>query len=134
MGSNVLAGNISDWMHVTGINTAARKHDPQSLRHSLATNLLKLNEWLPVISEILGHKSTESTMVYLRVDIDILRQCALDVPFVPFSFYKYQFTIISYYGEHLSFRRPTGGRISKTSTVCIQILRHFVPLNDKCIN
>lgn len=34
---------------------------------------------LPVISEILGHSSTETTMTYLRVDIDQLRNCALEV-------------------------------------------------------
>lgn len=88
LGSNVLAGNIGDWMRAAGINMVGRKHGPHSLRHSLATNLLKSNESLPVISEILGHKNTESTMIYLRVDMDLLRQCALDVPFVPSSFYQ----------------------------------------------
>ena len=35
--------------------------------------------------------------------------------------------------SYLSFRRPTGGRISKTSSVCIQILPPFSRLNDKRI-
>jgi site-specific recombinase XerC len=35
---------------------------------------------LPVISEALGHSNTESTKIYLRIDIAALRQCALDVP------------------------------------------------------
>ena len=33
---------------------------------------------LPLISDILGHVSTDSTAVYLKVDIDRLRECALN--------------------------------------------------------
>ena len=50
-----------------------------ALRHSLAGRLLKNRIPLPVISEILGHLSTETTMAYLRVDIEQLRNCALEV-------------------------------------------------------
>ena len=71
-----------------GIDFTDRKTGPHALRHSLATNLLGANATLPVISEILGHSSTESTKTYLRVNMDLLRQCALDVPFVPSSFYE----------------------------------------------
>lgn len=84
---SLLGKNIMDWMRAAGINTASRKHGPHSLRHSLATNLLKSQESLPVISGILGHTNTDSTMVYLRVDLNLLHQCALDVPFVPSVFY-----------------------------------------------
>jgi site-specific recombinase XerD len=86
--SNVLASNIAKAMRTAGIDSSKRKHGPHTLRHSLASNLLKVNETLPVISEILGHSSTTSTMTYLRVDINQLRRCALDVPFVPSTFYS----------------------------------------------
>lgn len=49
-----------------------------SLRHTLATRLLAENTPLPIISDILGHADTDSTAVYLKVDIDQLRRCALD--------------------------------------------------------
>lgn len=78
---------ITDYMRLADIGFQERKHGPHSLRHSLATNLLRSNEPMPVISEILGHSSTESTMCYLRVDFNQLKQCALDVPCVPSSFY-----------------------------------------------
>ncbi|GHV59643.1 hypothetical protein FACS1894182_14040 [Bacteroidia bacterium] len=78
---------ISDYFRIAGVSFTNRKHGPHALRHSLASNLLKSNETLPVISGILGHSSTETTMEYLRVDMDLLKQCALDVPFVPSSFY-----------------------------------------------
>ncbi|GHS92035.1 hypothetical protein FACS1894203_3890 [Bacteroidia bacterium] len=78
---------ISEYFRIAGVSFTNRKHGPHALRHSLASNLLKSNETLPVISGILGHSSTETTLEYLRVDMDLLKQCALDVPFVPSSFY-----------------------------------------------
>ena len=82
-----LGANLGDWMRAAGIDSTGRKHGPHALRHSLATNLLGVNQPIPVISEILGHVTTESTTVYTRVSVDMLRQCALDVPFVKSSFY-----------------------------------------------
>ncbi|MDR1716452.1 MAG: tyrosine-type recombinase/integrase [Prevotella sp.] len=87
LSSGAISISVSRYMRMAGIDSTKRKHGTHSLRHSLASNLLKLNESLPVISEILGHTSTESTKTYLRVDIDQLRQCALDTPFVSSSFY-----------------------------------------------
>lgn len=88
LSGNILAGNIAGWMQYAGIDSTGRKKGPHALRHSLATNLLGANTSMPVISEVLGHSSTESTLVYTRVNIDQLRRCALDVPFVPTSFYE----------------------------------------------
>lgn len=86
--SNVLSSALHKYMLRAGIDFTDRKTGSHALRHSLATNLLGANATLPVISEILGHSSTESTKTYLRVNMDLLRQCALDVPFVPSSFYE----------------------------------------------
>lgn len=69
------------------IDCTNRKHGPHALRHSFAGNLLKEKTPMPIISEALGHSCTESTMYYLRIDITTLRQCALNVPPVPTSFY-----------------------------------------------
>ena len=63
----------------SGINFDERHHGPHALRHSLATNLLQKKTALPVISGILGHSSSQSTMCYLKVDIESLRQCTLDI-------------------------------------------------------
>ncbi|TJX12759.1 integrase [Tissierella creatinini] len=56
------------------------KGGPHSLRSTLATHLLENNIPLPVISEILGHKNTRTTEVYLKLDIPHLRKCSLEVP------------------------------------------------------
>jgi len=57
-----------------------KKHGPHALRHSLSSIMLENRVPLPVISEILSHTSTETTKVYLKIDIAHLRECALDVP------------------------------------------------------
>jgi site-specific recombinase XerD len=78
---------ITNYMRVADISYEERKHGPHALRHSLASNLLNSNEPIPVISEILGHSSSESTMYYLRINFTQLQKCALEVPCVPSSFY-----------------------------------------------
>lgn len=69
------------------INTRNKKRGPHALRHSLAGRLLERQTILPVISEVLGHKSTESTKYYLSIDLRSLSSCALEVPPVKASFY-----------------------------------------------
>ena len=50
-----------------------------SLRHTLASLLLENNTPLPTISDILGHVDTDSTAVYLKVDIKKLKECPLNI-------------------------------------------------------
>ncbi|MBE4720587.1 tyrosine-type recombinase/integrase [Pseudarthrobacter sp. AB1] len=57
-----------------------KKHGPHALRHSLASALLEKKVPLPAISASLGHADTDSTAVYLKIDLGQLRGCALDVP------------------------------------------------------
>ena len=87
MDKNVVANTVIEWMRNAGVDFAKRRHGSHILRHSLATNLLSNEVTLPVISETLGHSNTQLTTAYLRVSVDLLRQCALDVPFIPTSIY-----------------------------------------------
>jgi site-specific recombinase XerD len=50
------------------------------LRHSYALHLLRQGTSLKTIGDLLGHRSAESTCVYLRLDIEDLRQVALELP------------------------------------------------------
>lgn len=50
-----------------------------ALRHAFASMLLKNNTELPIISEILGHSNTTTTSGYTKIDVEHLRECALDV-------------------------------------------------------
>lgn len=79
---------VSRQMTLARINCENRKHGPHALRHSFASALLRENVPLPVISAALGHRSLESSMYYLRIDLNSLRKCVLDVPPIPSSFYK----------------------------------------------
>lgn len=63
----------------TGIHLEGKKKGSHIFRHSLARRLLEHEIPLPVISEILGHTNTETTLTYLRIDIAELRKCALEV-------------------------------------------------------
>jgi site-specific recombinase XerD len=50
------------------------------LRHSFATHLLRQGLSLKAIGDVLGHHSTESTCVYLRLNTEELRDAALPLP------------------------------------------------------
>ena len=65
---------------IAKIDTRNKHHGAHALRHSLAALLLSEKVKLPVISEVLGHSSTETTKYYLRVDMQALKQCTLSVP------------------------------------------------------
>lgn len=80
---------VSRYMKKANIeNWQSKKHGPHSLRHSLATNMLKKNQSLPLISTVLGHQTTETTKIYLRVDTDQLKNCCLVPPKMKSSQYK----------------------------------------------
>jgi integrase/recombinase XerD len=51
-----------------------------ALRHAFAMRLLHRGVGVKAIGDLLGHRSLESTCVYLRIDIDMLRAVALPVP------------------------------------------------------
>ena len=55
-----------------------QRHGMHSLRSTLARNMLEIKSPLPIISEALGHQSINTTSIYLKIDIEGLRKCALD--------------------------------------------------------
>ena len=78
---------VTQHMRAAGIKIQdGKQHGPHALRHSLASALLEVNTPLPVISEVLGHTNMESTSVYLKIDVNQLRTCALEPP--PFCWNK----------------------------------------------
>lgn len=78
---------VTQHMRTAGIKMQnGKKHGPHALRHSLASALLEASTPLPVISEVLGHTNTDSTLAYLKIDINQLRTCSLDP--IPFDWNK----------------------------------------------
>ena len=78
---------IRDIILKSGVDTSGKHHGPHSLRHSLACAMLKGGSMMSVISESLGHRSTQTTLAYLKIDIRSLLKCALPVPEIADSFY-----------------------------------------------
>jgi len=65
-----------------GVDTSAKHRGMHSVRHSVALNMLLSGTPYPVITGVLGHESTNTTKVYLRADVEHLRQISLEVPYV----------------------------------------------------
>ena len=80
VGSNTFYHVINKYMALAEIKLNGRKHGLHSMRHSAASNLLQNHTPYPVITGILGHLNTETTKLYLRIDIQQLRTVALEVP------------------------------------------------------
>lgn len=78
---------VNRCMSAAGVDISYRHHGSHSLRHSLATNLMNNGVTFPIISETLGHYTTDSTMIYLGVNIKSLIECSLDVIKVSDNFY-----------------------------------------------
>ena len=70
---------VTHWRCAAGIKFHSRQRKGlHSLRHTLATQLLREETPFHVISEILGHASTASTLIYAKADTEALRAAALD--------------------------------------------------------
>ena len=83
----MVCGAINEIIIKSGVDTSGKHHGPHSLRHSLAGAMLKGGSIMPVISETLGHRSTQTTLAYLKIDIRSLLKCALPVPEIADDFY-----------------------------------------------
>ena len=67
------------YMIKAGLDTPVDVHcGMHSLRSTLARNILEAKTPLPVISQVLGHQNINTTSIYLMIDINGLRKCALD--------------------------------------------------------
>jgi len=78
---SAVGGAFRRWTARSGLNIPFQ--GPHCLRHSYAVHLLREGTPLKVIGDILGHRSAESTCVYLRLSIDDLREVALPLPHAP---------------------------------------------------
>lgn len=84
---SIVCSALGEVIHQSKIKIDGRHHGPHSLRHSLASCLLKNETPLHVISEALGHAKTDTTLTYLRIDTASLLKCAITVPRVSDDFY-----------------------------------------------
>lgn len=78
--ATILTSIIKKAFLKANIDISRKKAGAHSLRHSLATNMLKNNTPLPIIKEVLGHTNINTTERYISVDIEGLRRMSLEVP------------------------------------------------------
>lgn len=79
-------GKCGNYYHImkaylpkAGVSFDTQKtHGLHTLRHTLATRLLEQDVPLQTISEILGHACVSSTKIYLQIDLNGLRKCAIN--------------------------------------------------------
>jgi integrase/recombinase XerD len=71
---------IRDYMRIAHLPSLKKHRGMHSLRHTAASRMLEHDTPLAVISDILGHADSDSTAVYLKVDINKLKECCLDTP------------------------------------------------------
>ncbi|MFP3559392.1 site-specific integrase [Paraburkholderia sp. SIMBA_049] len=70
---------VKHWKTLAGIRfRTPQRHGLHSLRHTLATRLLHEQTPFQVISDILGHATTASTLIYAKTDVETLRTAALN--------------------------------------------------------
>lgn len=84
---SIVCSAIGEVIYQSKVNIDGRHHGPHSLRHSLASCLLKNETPIHVISKALGHTKTDTTLTYLRIDLTSLLKCAITVPPVSDKFY-----------------------------------------------
>ncbi len=78
-GHNGFNKELHRYILKAGLNIPkGQRHGMHSLRSTLAGNMLEIKSPLPIISETLGHQSVNTTSIYLKIDIEGLRKCALD--------------------------------------------------------
>lgn len=58
------------------LNVPIKHHGPHSLRHACATHLINQGVSLKEIGDHLGHRSVETTRIYAKVDLTMLREVA----------------------------------------------------------
>lgn len=75
---NCLSRMLGRRMKKAEIDMKGQKCGLHTLRNTLARVMLESGATLPVISETLGHQNINTTSIYLKIDIEGLRNCAID--------------------------------------------------------
>lgn len=79
---NHLSDIIKRYMNKAGIPATKNRHSGfHSMRHAAASLLLEAGTQLPIITEILGHSNPDITAIYLKTDINKLKECVLPLTF-----------------------------------------------------
>lgn len=78
--TSVLRFAASKYFGLAGIDIAEKKHGPHTFRSSLASSMVNDDVPYEVVRTILGHSDTDAIKHYAKLDIEKLRECAIEVP------------------------------------------------------
>jgi site-specific recombinase XerD len=78
LGATAVGESFRAWSSRSGLPIPWQ--GPHCLRHSYAVHLLRQGTPLKTLGDVLGHRSAESTCVYLRLAVEDLRDVALSLP------------------------------------------------------
>jgi integrase/recombinase XerD len=76
--SKAICRTFARWSQKSGLDIPSQ--GPHCLRHSMALHMCRQNISLKTIGDILGHTSPESTIGYIRLKTEDLREVALNIP------------------------------------------------------
>jgi site-specific recombinase XerD len=71
---------VDRYLSIAGVEKAGRKSGPHALRMSFATSLVNGGTPYAIVAKALGHNGLSSIGSYVRLDVSMLRRCAIDVP------------------------------------------------------
>lgn len=84
--TSVLRFATSKYFGLAGINITGKKHGPHTFRSSLASSMVNDDVPYEVVRTILGHSDPDAIKHYAKLDIERLRECAIEVPIPSGSF------------------------------------------------
>ncbi len=80
IGTSALHYATTKYFHTAGIDTRGKKHGPHAFRSSMASSMV--NDAIPyeAVRKILGHSDPNAIKHYAKLNVEMLRQCAIAVP------------------------------------------------------
>lgn len=78
--TSVLRFETAKYFKMAGIDISGKKHGPHTFRSSLASSMVNDNVPYEAVRKILGHSNPDAIKHYAKLDIEKLRECAIEVP------------------------------------------------------
>ena len=78
--TSVLRFATSKYFGLAGVDVSGKKHGPHTFRSSLASSMVNDDVPYEAVRAILGHSDPDAIKHYAKLDIEKLRECAIEVP------------------------------------------------------
>lgn len=85
--TSVIRFETTKYFKQAGIDISGKKHGPHVFRSSLASLMINDNSTYEIVRRVMGHSNPNVIKHYAKLDIERLRECAIEVP-VPSGSFK----------------------------------------------